>query len=156
MSRAEIARDITILASAIAAGIISSYFFIGFLAPDGMQGVWGRPSGGSVKTVGVGIYWDINCSETVSYLDWGIVEPGSSENVTIYIRNEGNADTVLSFNTSNWTPLAASQHITINWDYDGRSVQPDEVIRVTFTITLSPSIGDLETYAFDIQITGTS
>lgn len=156
MSRAEIARDITILASAIAAGIISSYIFIGFLAPEGMQGVWGLSSGGNVKTVGVGIYWDINCNETVSYLDWGIVEPGSSGNITIYIRNEGNADMVLSFNTSNWTPPAASQYIALGWDYDGMRIQPDEVIQVTFTIALSPSIGDIKIYEFDLQITGTS
>ena len=38
---------------------------------------------GTVKAVGVGIYWDSNCTNTVSFIDWGMVEPGSMNNVTV-------------------------------------------------------------------------
>ena len=46
---------------------------------------------GSVKAIGVGVYWDQACTSTVSSIDWGIMEPSGNVNKTVYIRNEGNA-----------------------------------------------------------------
>ena len=36
---------------------------------------------GYVKAIGVGVYWDQNCTNAVSAIDWGILEPGSTKNV---------------------------------------------------------------------------
>ena len=149
-------RNVLILSTAITAAIMSSYLFIGLLNPVGTQSAGNLPSGGNVKAIGVGTYLDDNCSDRISFLDWGIVEPGSSKNITIYIRNEGNADMVLSLNTSNWIPPEASWRITLSWDYDGRALRPNEVIQVMLTITISTTIGDINTFTFDIQIKGTS
>jgi hypothetical protein len=57
---------------------------------------------GTVRTRGVEVYWDEVCSNPVSSVDWGIVDPGSQENVTLYVRNEGNAPVVISLDTVNW------------------------------------------------------
>jgi len=149
-------RDLVVLSSAITAAIISSYFFTGFLGPTGINTILNIPIRGNVKTIGVGIYWNANCNGNISSVDWGVVEPGSSKNITIYVRNEGNAEMVLSFNTTNWTPPESSQHISISWDYDGRSIRPNEVIRVTMTIIIWTTIGNIKSYAFDLQIKGTS
>jgi hypothetical protein len=135
---------------------MSSYLFIGLLSPGGTQAMGNLPSRGNIKTIGVGTYWDANCSDKVSSLDWGIMEPGSSKNVTFYIRNEGNADIILSLNTSNWIPPDASRYITLSWDYDGRPTHLNEALQVMLTITVSATIGDINTYTFDVQIKGTS
>jgi len=145
-------RDLLILSAAITAAIMSSYLFIGILSPGGTQAMESLPSRGNVKTIGVGTYWDANCSDSVFSLDWGIVEPGSSKNITICIRNEGNADMVLSLNTSNWIPPDASRYITLSWDYDGQPIHPNEVIQVTLTIETSATLGDINTFTFDVQI----
>ncbi len=57
---------------------------------------------GTVKAVGVGVFWDNNCTNCVSFIDWGIVEPGSMNNVTVYVRNEGNVAASISLATENW------------------------------------------------------
>ena len=109
---------------------------------------------GSVKAIGVGIYWDENCTSEVSSINWGIIEPGSNENVTIYIRNEGNSVASLSMETSNWNPSNASNYITLSWDYGGLSINPEEVLRVTFTLSVSASIEGITSFSFDITIVG--
>ena len=149
-------RGLVVLFSAITAAIISGYFFAGFLGPTEISTILNLPIRGNVKTIGVGIYWNANCISNISSIDWGIMEPGSSKNMTIYVRNEGNAEMILSFNTTNWTPPESSQHISISWDYDGRSIRPNEVIRVTIAITIWTTIGNIKSYAFDLQIKGTS
>jgi hypothetical protein len=109
---------------------------------------------GSVKAIGVGVYWDPNCTDVVSAFDWGILEPGSTKNVTVCIRNEGNFVISLSLTTSNWSPSNASNYITLSWDYDGRSINPSEVVKVIFTLAVSASIEGITSFSFDITIIG--
>lgn len=109
---------------------------------------------GSVKAVGVGVYWDQNCTNVVSAIDWGMLEPGSSKNVTVYIRNEGNSVVSLSMATSNWNPSNASDYITLGWDYTGQIVDPESVIEVTLILAVSSSITGVTSFSFDIVIVG--
>ena len=112
------------------------------------------PSAGTVKAIGVGVYWDNWCTNPLSSIDWGILEPGSIKDVTCYIRNEGNSASTLSMYTSNWNPSDASVYITLSWDYGGQSVNPDEVVQVTFTLSVSASIDGITSFSFEITIVG--
>jgi len=112
------------------------------------------PSVGEVKAIGVGIYWDSSCTTDVSSIDWGILEPGSSENVTVYIRNEGNSAVNLTMNTSNWNPANASSYIGLSWDYEGQIINVDEVLEVTFTLIVASEIQGITSFSFDIVIVG--
>ena len=112
------------------------------------------PSKGTVRVIGVGIYWDSDCNNKVSSIDWGPAEPGSTKNVTIYIRNEGNTAVALSLNTTNWEPPASSKYITLNWNYNGQIIDPNEVIQITLTLEISSSISGIKNFNFDIIITG--
>jgi hypothetical protein len=105
---------------------------------------------GTVKAVGVGIYWDSNCTNTVSFIDWGMVEPGSMNNVTVYVRNEGNVAANISLATENWNPINASDYLALSWIYDGRQLSPQEVIPATLTLTVSSSVQGIESFSFDI------
>lgn len=109
---------------------------------------------GAVKAIGVGVYWDNECNYPLSSIDWGVLEPASTKNVTCYIRNEGNSASTLSMYTSNWNPSNASDYITFSWDYAGQSLNPDEVVQVTFTLTVSSSIAGITSFSFDIVIVG--
>jgi len=111
------------------------------------------PSVGTVKAVGVGVYWDNNCSSRVASIDWGLVEPSSVENVTVFIRNEGNAVVSLSLNATNWNPSNASDFIALSWD-SGQIIEPNEVIQVVLRLSVAPSIKGITTFSFDIRITG--
>jgi hypothetical protein len=95
-------------------------------------------SGGSVKGIGVGIYWDSACSSTVSSINWGVLDPGSNITVTVYVRNEGNAPATLSQTTQNWNPSTASSYLTLRWNYAGQTMSVNQVLQVKLTLIISP------------------
>ena len=111
------------------------------------------PSLGRIEyPFGLGIYWDSNCSKNVTSLDWGVAEPGLTQNETIYIRNEGNTPTILYLNTTDWNPPTASNYITLNWDYNEEAIQRNHVVQVTLILSISPNIEGITTFQFDIII----
>jgi hypothetical protein len=109
-------------------------------------------SKGTVKAVGVGVFWDRNCTDQVSFIDWGMVEPSSINNVTVYVRNEGNMAANISLATENWNPPNASDHLALNWNHDGRQVDPLEAVPIKLTLTVSSSVHGIESFSFDIII----
>ena len=111
---------------------------------------------GSMKAVGVGIYSDAGCTSRVSSISWGLLEPGSNVNKTVYIRNEGNAAATLAMTTSNWNPSSASSSLTLRWDYGGQTINVNQVVQVKFTLSASSSITGITNFSFDITITATS
>jgi hypothetical protein len=109
-------------------------------------------SGGNIKVDGVGVYNDRNCSVATTYLNWGTLEPGSAQNITVYVRNEGNSAATLFLVTENWTPTDASSYMDFVWNYDGRTLSSMEVVEVIFTLSVSSDIGNVATFSFDIVI----
>jgi len=102
------------------------------------------PSLGNIKTIGVEAYWDPNCENKTETIDWGIMWPGSSKNVTLYIRSVSNVKTTLHLSTSDLNPADISEYINLSWNYEGSRLNPDEVIQVT--LFLSASIDDSFSY----------
>jgi hypothetical protein len=107
---------------------------------------------GSVKAIGVGIYQYQNCTSPVSSINWGILNPGSNNNVTVYIRNEGNSVAHLTLNTANWNPSTASNYMTLTWNYAGQSLNVNQVIAVEFTLSVSSSISGITNFSFATTI----
>ncbi len=111
---------------------------------------------GSVKTVGVEAYWDTGGKNKVSSIDWGAIEPGSTKNVIIHLKNEGNAPITLSLNATKWNPSSASNYITLKWDYSpGQQINPGNIVQVTLMLTVSSSVSGISSFTFEIIITGT-
>jgi len=121
------------------------------------------PSLGTIKTLGVEAYWDRNLENKIEIIDWDTIWPGSSKNVTLYVRSIGNVEATLYLNTTNWNPADLPDHVTLSWNYDGTTVHPDEVIQVTLTLSASSSqsfilyliTNKVNEFSFDIII-GTS
>ena len=111
-------------------------------------------STGTVKAVNVGVYWNQNCTETVTTIDWGMLEPGESKNVTIYLKNEGNTPINLSLNTSNWNPAEARNYVSLNWTYRGENLQPDQALPATLILAVDQNVTNITTFNFDIIIVG--
>jgi hypothetical protein len=118
-------------------------------------------STGSIQiqtTYGIGVYSDSQCNNPLTSLSWGTLEPGESQNVVCYIKNEGNSPTTLSMDASNWNPpsLATSNDLVLSWNYNGHSINADATVQVTFTLTVDVSIEGITNFSFDITIVGTS
>jgi hypothetical protein len=108
---------------------------------------------GSVKGIGVGIYWDSACTNRTSSVNWGMLDPGSSKNVTLYVRNEGNAVATLSKSAQNWTPSTASTYMTLNWNYANQALNPNQVLQLKLTLAVSTTVSGLTSFSFDMTIT---
>jgi hypothetical protein len=108
---------------------------------------------GSVKGVGVGIYWDSACTNGTSSINWGILDPGSNKTATIYVRNEGNAVVTLSKTTQNWIPTNASNYMSLNWNYANQTLSVNQVLQVSLALVVSPTVTGITSFSFDITIT---
>jgi hypothetical protein len=116
-------------------------------------------SAGSIQiqtSAEIGVYSNYQCTTPLTSLSWGTLEPGGSQTRDCYIKNEGDTALTLSLETSNWNPTEAASHLTLNWNYNENPVDPDAVVHVTFTLSVSPNIQGITSFSFDINIVGTS
>jgi len=110
----------------------------------------------AVEAIGVGVYWDSNCSNAVSSINWGTLNPGSVKKFTVYIRNEGAKPVLLILSTANWNPSKASEYLNLRWNYAlERWINLSEVLQTTLTLSVSRYIQGISNFSFDILITGT-
>lgn len=110
---------------------------------------------GSLKSLGIGVYWDPQCTNTTSSLDWGPLEPGSSQDFTLYLKNEGNSALTLSMVTENWNPVDAPDYITVTWNREGQQINPNETIGSVITLAVSENVQGINSFSFDMIISGT-
>jgi len=103
-------------------------------------------SHGMVETIGVAAYRDSTCTTSMTGVDWGTITPGVSNTNTFYVRNEGNSEITLSFNTQNWNPINARSYMSISWNYAGQTISPNQVVQVTFTLSVSQGISGVESF----------
>ena len=127
----------------------------GFFAYAVLVGNKTIPNNGHVKAVGVGVYWENSCINDVDSIGWGYLDPGTSHDVTVYVRNEGTVPMTLSMSVNNWNPSSASTYITVSWNREGQSLDPDDVLTATITLSVSQATTDLSSFSFDITIVGT-
>lgn len=113
-------------------------------------------STGTILTIGVGVYVDSICSTPLTSIPWGTLEPGQSQDIICFIKNEGTSESTLSMYTSNWSPSNAADHLNLSWDYSGMAINAGSVAQVTFTLNVDSSIQDISNFSFDITIVGTS
>ena len=113
------------------------------------------PGTGSIKGLGLGIYWDQQCQNPTSSIDFGVLEPGSQKDYTLYLRNEGNTDLTLNMVAENWDPTEATDYMSLTWNREGLEVSPDQVISFGLTLSVSANIQDISSFSLDITISGT-
>lgn len=109
---------------------------------------------GNIKAVGVGVYSDSNCTIPISFIDWGFLEPGSSKQFTIYVKNEGNVPIRLSMEVNNWNPQSASNYLTLTWDRQDHVLNPGDSSSAVLTLSVSQDISGITSFSFDIIIVG--
>jgi len=138
----------------VVAGILVAFILLNGTVMGTLLGQVTLPNLGTVKAMGVGVYWDSGCSNTVTSVNWGTVAPGSTNDVTVYIKNEGDAAETLSSTAENWSPPTASAYMSLSWDYAGQVIVVDGVIEVTLSLSVSSAIEGITSFSFDIVIVG--
>lgn len=111
-------------------------------------------SSGSVKAINVEIYWDVECTQVVTSIDWGNPEPGDSLNRTIYVKNTGSAPMTLNMSCSGWSPVEAENYLALTWDKEGAQVDAGVVVQAVLTLSVSESVSGFTDFSFNIVIEG--
>jgi hypothetical protein len=110
---------------------------------------------GTFKAIGIGVYWDDQATSRVDTLDWGFIAAGSQKSFTVYVKNEGALPLTLSISASNWDPQAASNFLTLNWNYNGQKVTAGTTLPVVITLTVSDGVNGVDVFNFDVTAVGT-
>jgi hypothetical protein len=107
---------------------------------------------GNIDATDFGVYQDKLCKDSIQQVSWGAINTGSSVSQTIYIRNERSTACYLSIATSKWNPPAASNYISLKWNYSGQKIQANEVIPIKLTLNVTDGT-EIAGFSFNIIIT---
>jgi hypothetical protein len=129
------------------------------------------PSIGTIYTMGVEAYWDQDLTNRTTQIEWGTLYPDTTTNITIYLHSISNIPTTLTIKTENWTytnsadtnvaePPNRQSYMDLTWNYNNQTLNPDETIETTLTVTVTDDPTFLEyliqnnitTFNFDITI----
>jgi hypothetical protein len=119
---------------------------------------------GTMYAIGVEIHGgDIKTTDGQQYIDWGTISPGVSINRSFYIQSISNVDIKLNLSATHWNPPNLSGNLTLSWNYNGTTINPDESIYVTLTLSASGDesfvlyliSNDIHEFSLDIHISST-
>jgi len=109
---------------------------------------------GTLKAIGIGVYWNDDLTNRVSTINWGYLMPGGQKSFTVYVHNEGIIPLTLSISTSNWNPASASNYMTLTWSHIDQTINAGKTVEVTLTLIVSESITGISSFNFDIIAVG--
>lgn len=121
-------------------------------------------SHGKIGSVNVALFWDANLTMPItgnSTIDWGLVEPGSQNNLSIWVYNPGTLPANISVVTSDWLPLGAivnaTDYIWLDWIMP---IPTAPVLPVSnssefiLELNVDASIHDIFEFSFQITVVG--
>ena len=89
------------------------------------------PSMGTIYVTGVEAYGgDINSTNGSLTVDWGVIQVGSSNSVSFYLRSVSNVPVILALNPDNWVPRGIEPFMPVSWNYTGNQIVPGEEISI--------------------------
>jgi len=113
------------------------------------------PSDGTVvSAVNIGVYTDSQCTQNCTNISWGTLNPNSTTNKTIYVKNTGTVPVTLTMTTQNWTPTTANSVITLTWDQQDTILDANQSTPANLTLKVATDTDDLTNFNFNIVITG--
>lgn len=143
--------SISAVIAIIAVGIVLTITTAGLISVN--QQV---PSSGEVLTsVNVGIYSDSGCTQNLTSINWGSIEPGDTKQATIYVTNTGTLPIKIYMTTASWNPTSANGPIALTWNREGTALDPGDSVKATLTLTVASDISSITNFNFNIVITGT-
>ena len=113
------------------------------------------PSDGTITTVNVSVYSNIQCTENCTSINWGSLYPGNSTTQTVYVKNTGTVPITLTMTADSWTPANADDHLYLEWNQEDTTLNVGQSVTATLTLTADEDTGDLQDFNVDIIITGT-
>ena len=108
----------------------------------------------AIKTLGVRVYYDQNCTMQVASIEWGILEPQTSTTKTLYSKSLSNVAVTLYVYAENWNPPECEQYMALTANPNNAIMKPDEVVEVSLTLSIAQNVTGITTFSFDIVFNG--
>jgi hypothetical protein len=113
-------------------------------------------SSGSIQAIGVGVYSDSGCTTALKSLNWGMISPNSTQNITCYVKNTGNQTITLSMSSSNWNPANSTKFMIFTWNLQNTTLTAGQSKPAVFTLAVLASIQGITNFSFNVTIVGSS
>jgi len=113
---------------------------------------WRIATHGRIKALGLEVFADPECSLIVSEINWGTIPQGGKSEVTLYLRPKGTVPCNFSMSTENYDPIEAQHFLTLTWNYNNATIQPNEVVEILFTLNASTDTWGIYDFSFDITL----
>jgi hypothetical protein len=113
------------------------------------------PLNGTITAVNVGVYSDSGCTQAVTTLNVGTLNPGGTATQTVYIKNAGNIPETLTMTANNWNPNNATSSLTLTWNQQNTILPTGQTIPAVLTLTAASNCGSMTNFSCSVTITGT-
>ena len=108
------------------------------------------------ESVGFGksidVYWDAKCMNPVRSIDWGMLSPGETKSLIIYVRNEGESGTVLALNVYGWNPTVTSNYLNVVWNYSGTTVESGQLVAINLMLVVDSRVDGITNFSVTIDV----
>jgi hypothetical protein len=108
-----------------------------------------------VTAIGVGVFTDAACTNPLTSINWGMLNPGDAPTYTFYVQNNGTVSVTLTMTTSSWNPQAAAGNFTVTWNQQNSILAAGAVAQAVITLSVSSSAVGIASVTFVTTITGT-
>ena len=110
---------------------------------------------GTINSVNIKVFRDLNCTEPLTTIEWGAIDPNKTVSQDIYIKNFGNVGSAIGLEVDNWNPANASQFFNVSSNFPvGQVVYPNQVYRIALSLAVDSNISSsIQSFSFDIIVT---
>ena len=109
---------------------------------------------GTITTLNVELFLDQQGTQNCDSMSWGGIYAGESASKTIYVKNTGDATITLSMSITDWIPESADGPISMTWNRENYTLDPEETIQATLTLTISENTAGISNFGYKMLITG--
>lgn len=106
---------------------------------------------GNVHTANIDVFEDSACTIPLTEIDWGVVYVGVSYNTVCYVYATSPNPLKLSMTYGNFTPANISAVLTLTWNLENATIQPQTPLQAMFTLQISKSDSE-SAFTFDILV----
>jgi len=141
--------SLTVITALVATGFLLTTTTIGLLSVTEEVAMEG-----TITTLNVDLFLDSQGTQNCTAMSWGGVYAGESSSKTMYVKNTGDVPVTLSMIITNWNPDSADDHISMTWNRENTTLDPEEIIQATLTLTISEDSNGISNFSYKMLITG--
>jgi len=108
----------------------------------------------SIKTVGVNVFSDSNCTLPVTHIYWETLEPATSKTIPIYVKSVSNVPLNVNVTSENWKPPNCTEYMTFRAEPNSFTLQPAEIKEVYLTLIVAYNIEGITNFTFEVWFYG--